>query len=56
MLQVREVRFHQANGLVVLLICGPLAGALVAFCWQQCFFFTHVFYTLHKPRADKLVQ
>jgi len=35
-----------ANGLMVLYICASLEEALVAknaFCWQQCFFFTHVF-------------
>jgi len=30
MLQVREMRFHYSNGLVVLRICSPLEGALVA--------------------------
>jgi len=30
MLQVRETRFHYADGLVVLRICAPLEGALVA--------------------------
>jgi len=29
MLQVREMRFHYANGLVVLRICAPLEEALV---------------------------
>jgi len=38
--QVREMRFHCANGLVVLRICAPSVGALVvkiALYWQQCF-------------------
>jgi len=42
MLQVREMRFHCANGLVVLRICAHLEGALVAknaLYWQQFFFF-----------------
>jgi len=30
MLQVREMRLHCANSLVVLRICAPLEGALVA--------------------------
>jgi len=40
------MRFHCANGLLVLRICALLEAALVAknaFCWQQCLFFTHVF-------------
>jgi len=40
------MRFHFANGLVLLRICAPLERALVAknaFCWQQCFFFTRFF-------------
>jgi len=44
-LQVREMRFHYGNGLVVLRIYALLERALVAknaLCWQQCFFFTHV--------------
>jgi len=37
-----------AQVVMVLCICAPLEAALVAknvFCWQQCFSFTHVFYT-----------
>jgi len=44
-LQVREMRSHYGNGLVVLRICALLERALVAknaLRWQQCFFFTHV--------------
>jgi len=48
MLQVREMRCHHRNVLVVHRICAPLEEALVAknaFCWQQCLFFTHIFCT-----------
>jgi len=37
MLQVREMRFHGANGLVVLCICAPLEGALVALLQKMHF-------------------
>jgi len=37
MLQVREMRFHCSNGLVVLRICAPLEGALVALLQKMRF-------------------
>jgi len=37
MLQVREMRFYCANGLVVLRICAPLEGALVALLQKMRF-------------------
>jgi len=43
MLQLREMRFHCANGLVVLHISRIFRGSIGcknALCWQQCFF-TH---------------
>jgi len=54
MLQVRGMRLHCANVLVVLRICASLGGALVAenaLCWQE-YFFTHKY----KPGVGKLVQ
>jgi len=37
MLQVREMRFHCSNDLVVLRTCAPLEGALVALLQKMRF-------------------
>ena len=60
------MRFHCANGLVVLRICAPLEGAFRgrsccivvenALCWQQCFFFTHASLLINKPGVGKVVK
>jgi len=59
MSQVRKMRFHCANGLLVLRICALLEAALVAknaFCWQQCLFLLTFFYIYYKSSMGKLVQ
>jgi len=62
MLQVREMRFHCANGLVVLRICTPIEGALVALLQKMCFvgsnasFSLMLLYRHFKPVVGKLVQ
>ena len=53
---MREMRFHYGNGLVVLRICAPLEGALVAknaLCWQQCGFFTHASLPIVQTRGGQ---
>jgi len=53
--KLREMRFC-ANGLVILHICAPWEGALVAenaLCWQQCFFLIHVYLHIVCTRGGK---
>jgi len=61
-LQVREMRFHCANGLVLLRICAPSEGALVALLQKMSLvgssasFSFLLLYSQHKPGVGKLVQ
>jgi len=56
------MRFHCSNGLVVLHICAPLEGALVALLQKMRFvgsnasFSLMLLYTWYKPGVGTLVQ
>jgi len=59
MLQVREMRFHRANDLVVLRICVPSEEhwlQKMRFVGSNTSFSLMLLYTWYKPRVGKLAQ